>query len=172
MEGIGKITAITALAYWLTACSEPQSHLSSKPSRPVQPLEEGYGVSFKQVQEVKSGYNAQGQPTVAIVLGANSRNSFEVILLRSNIKAGYAVQSRSVDHPEIMLSAEWDGDRYIQSAEHATSANLKIRSLTPEKAVIYVSGTLVNPSTSGLLTLSSSMVWVQGEFLEELLAEQ
>ena len=172
MERIGKVITLTALAYLLMACSEPDSYFSVKTSRSEQSLEEGFGVNLKQVKQVEAGFDSNGQPTVTIVIGSNRRSFFEVTLLRSNVKEGYTVHSRSLDHPDVMLSAVWNGDRYIQSSGHATSANLKIHSITPDKAVIYISGTLVNPTTHGFLILSPSMIRVQGEFLNQLLADQ
>ena len=93
-----------------------------------------------------SGRNALGEPTVSIVVGANSRNLFELILLRSNIHVGYAVNSERFSRQEIVLSTHWHGNRFIQSDQHRTAVSLTVSS---QEAVIYLSGKLVNPVMGG-----------------------
>lgn len=164
MERIGKALTLTCLVYLLMACNDP----------PLQGLEprKSVGASHQQVKRVAGEYNAEGQPTVFLLLGAGRQNLLDVYLLRANIREGYTVQSLSFNRPEIELRAQWKGGRFIQSTEHSTEVNLTIRTLTPDEAVIEVSATLVNPVTGGYLTLPSSSVRVQGAHLQALIADQ
>ncbi len=88
------------------------------------------------------------------------------------IHVGYSVNSESFSRPEILLSTLWHGSRFIQSDQHRTTVSLTIGSITDREAVIHLSGTLVNPATGGYLTLSPSIITVQGAHLKVLVAEQ
>ncbi|MHC8346693.1 hypothetical protein [Pseudomonas sp. RT6P73] len=174
MERIGKLMIITGLAYLLISCSDKEDNLAvhyGDPNlSPASGLRQTTQINVKYVKRVMAARNIIGQPTASIVLGSNSRNHFELTLLRSNIKEGYTVRSDRFSHPEVLLSTNWYGNRFIQSDQHPTAVSLTIGEITPEQAVLYLSATLVDPSTGGYLTLSPSMITVRGAHLRQLIA--
>lgn len=177
MERSRKILALIGLAYGLMACREAENDPPVKSeyssfNRPVLNPGEREIIHLKQVKRVVCGRNILGDPTVSIVVGSNSRNYFDLTLLRSNIKMGYSVNSENFSHPEILLSTHWHGSRFLQSDQHRTAVSLTIGSITSREAVLYLSATLVNPQTGGYLTLSPSIITVQGADLKKLVAEQ
>ena len=172
-----RMIALAVLTSWLMACSDTESKPSLSKSnlsvsRKIDVLGERFGFSIKQVEKVESSLNENGEQTVSVTIGSSRQNTFTLNLLRTNVKKGYSAQSKQSDNPEIVLSALWDGDQYIQSERHDTVVNLKVRSVTPKTAVILVSGTLVNPATGGYLKLNTSMLRVEGDCLKELLSGQ
>ncbi|MHC8403364.1 hypothetical protein ACYZTX_29015 [Pseudomonas sp. MDT1-17] len=177
MECIGKVLALIGLACVLMACSDTENNSAvmsgdTTLSRPVLNPGERVGINVKQVKRVVSKRNILGESTVSIVMGSNSPNLFELTLLRSNIRTGYSVNSERFSRPEILLSTLWYGSRFIQSNQHRTAVNLTMESINSQEAVIHVSGTLVNPATGEYLTLSPSIISVQGAYLKELVAEK
>jgi hypothetical protein len=175
MAHMGKALALTGLVSVLMACGEtehePAVQHGDPLNRPVLNSGERLGIHVKQVQRVVSGRNLLGEPTVSIVLGANSRNLFELTLLRSNIHTGYTVSSECFSRPEILLSGNWQGNRFLQSDQHRTAVNLTMGAITSQEAVLYLSATRVNPATGGYLTFSPSYISVQGDYLKVLVAE-
>ncbi|CAI8814244.1 hypothetical protein [Pseudomonas zeae] len=173
MERIVKVLTLSGLACLLMACNETgnapgtisgQQNLNSQAQKTY--------IEATRVKRVVAGRNILGEPTVSMVLRTNSRYTFEVTLLRANIQAGYSVYSERFSHPEVLLSTNLHGNRFLQSDVHPTAVSLKIDALTDQEAVIYLAGTLVNPDTGGYLTVLPSVFSVQGPYLKELLAGQ
>ncbi|WP_414925764.1 hypothetical protein [Pseudomonas zeae] len=129
-------------------------------------------VHLKKAKRTIAGRNFDGEPTISLALGSNSRNHFELTLLRANLKEGYTVNSARLSRPEVLLSTQWYGTRYEQSVNHLTHVSLEITSLTEQEAVIVVSGTLVNPESGAHLTVSPSTISIRGAHLKQLLAGQ
>lgn len=177
MHYAGRMIALAVLTSWLIACSDteskpPLSKSNPSVSKKIEVLDEGFGFRIEKVKKVESSLNENSEQTVSITIGSSRQNTFTLNLLRSNVKKGYRAQSKKLDNPEVVLSALWHGDRYVQSGTHDTVVNLKIRSVTPKTAVILFSGTLVNPATGGYLKINESMLRVEGDDLKELVYGQ
>ncbi|MHC8397966.1 hypothetical protein ACYZTX_00245 [Pseudomonas sp. MDT1-17] len=173
MERIMKVLILSGLACLLMACSETGSdpttnNTTQNLSRPGQNAH----IEVKKVKRVVVGRNIFGQPTVSMALRTNSHYTFEVTLLRANMKAGYTVYSERFSHPEVLLSTNLYGNSFIQSQEHPTAVSLTIAEITDQEALFHLSGTLVNPETGGYLTVLPSVLSVRGAYLKELIAGQ
>ncbi len=175
MKRLAKLIILTALAYGLAACHETGCDSAARQAQlnsihPVSGFQQSAPFRVEQVKRIEARRNIIGQPTIAMVLGANNQNLFEVTLLHSNVQEGYTVHSERFSHPEILLTTQWCGSRFEQSADYSTLVSLTIGAITAKRALIYLSGTLVNPTTGEFVTLSPSIITVQGAHLKELLS--
>lgn len=134
-------------------------------AQPHKPMDKVLAVSdFK--------YTIDNQAAVSIIVCIDKENFADITLLRSNIKEGYIINSKSRDMNEfISATATYNGAMYDQSEKHDTSLNLTIQSIDQrsKKAVITYSGKFIDTkSLSKYLYIPPTTVTITGKNFDNL----
>lgn len=157
MESAKKAIAIAISILALVACDAEQvSHTVH--------------ISSDQVALVSSGFMNGDRPGVSIYIGPDEFNFFDITLDRANVIQGYTVQDRRNNVENFSLTANWQGEHYAQSINHATYSSFTVRSLSSTEAVIELSGKLLSVASGTFLVLEPSTVKIRGELLKNLTA--
>lgn len=109
-------------------------------------------------------FTMNNQKAVTVYIGPEESKYFDITLYRKNVKSGYSFSSNSKSNNSVSVSAQWDGQQYVQSSKHNTALSFRIVSLDSKNktALVSLSAKLVNPYEDKYITLSDSEITVTG----------
>lgn len=106
--------------------------------------DEGQDLKVSSVSDFN--FTMKEKPAVSIVLSNNKGRSCDITLNRESVMEGYTVNSEMRSDTDVEIDCSWDGDYYVQSANHPTFVKFEIETLDEDKkeAVIKTSLHLVS----------------------------
>lgn len=147
------LLALSSLSALIASCTERK------------PINKINGINVLIVSDYDFTMNSK--QAVSIIFGESNSNYCSVTIYRDSIKPGYLSTSRQKSVTDLSLDCNWDGENYLQSSKHPTSANINIVRLDSvnKTAEIKISLHLVNPSSDKYFTLKDiSLVLNEDKF--------